>query len=53
VKTPRYTDTHRFPAGGYRRSVDTDIRETFERARREEQERMRNVRPINPKARKA
>ena len=52
MKTPRYTDQHRFQ-NGYRRSVDTDIRETFERARREEQERQRNVRPINPKARKA
>lgn len=52
MKTPRYTDQHRFP-NGYRRAVDTNVAETFERARREQEERMRNVRPINPKARKA
>jgi hypothetical protein len=52
VKTPRYTDQHRYPTG-YRRSVDTNVAETFERARREQQERLRNVRQINPKARKA
>lgn len=34
MKTPRFTDLHRYPRG-WRKAVDTNIAETFERIRRE------------------
>ena len=33
MKTPRYTDLERFPAGGYVPASRTNIRRTFARAR--------------------
>ena len=33
MKTPNFTDTHRFPPGGYVSAVNTDIRRTFARER--------------------
>lgn len=35
MKTPRFTDQHRYPTP-YRPSSSTDIRKTFRRARREQ-----------------
>ena len=32
MKTPKFTDTHRWP-NGYRRAAETDIRRTFARIR--------------------
>lgn len=31
MKTPRFTDTHKMPVGGYVSANRTDIRETFKR----------------------
>jgi hypothetical protein len=49
MKTPRYTDQHRYPRG-YTPARETDIRRTFEQARLEQEEAARRtaakVKPI-------
>ena len=49
MKTPRYTDMHRFPHG-YRKSTSTDIEITFRRVKQEQAknvaERERKVQPL-------
>lgn len=35
---PKFTDAHRFPPKGYKPAVSTDIRETFERIRKQQAE---------------
>ena len=53
MKTPRYTDAHRWPHG-YRKSDDTNIAETFQRVRQQQEAAAREaekvVRPINRKS---
>lgn len=35
MKTPRYTDNHRYP-NGYRKAAETNVEATFKRARQEQ-----------------
>ena len=42
MKPPKFTDSSRYPHG-YRKSTETDIRRTFERARRQIKESDRKV----------
>jgi hypothetical protein len=37
MKTPKYTDLHRYP-NGYRKSTETDVTGTFRRIRREQEQ---------------
>lgn len=36
MKTPKFTDSHRFPIGGYRKAAATDVKSTFRRIRAEQ-----------------
>ena len=42
MKTPKFTDASRYPHG-YRKASETDIRKTFDRARKEIKEVSRKV----------
>lgn len=60
MKTPRYTDSHKYPTG-YRKAAATDVRLTFRRERerlkaqaeqvaKDEAERQENLVPIRRRA---
>ena len=42
MKTPRYTDQHRYP-NGYRRSAETNVEATFKRIRAEQSKNAKEV----------
>jgi hypothetical protein len=48
MKTPAFTDTHRWPNGPYVRSESTDVRQTIAR----ERERLKSMSKVIPITRK-
>lgn len=50
MKTPKYTDLHRYPRG-WKKAVDTNVAETLERAKRELEEQKRREEEIQAEAR--